>query len=485
MWNDKWARAVVLSGVLVADAAAANGSNFLQLMNGMDAFFGGFLNPTNPPSNVTNGVWRCIPSQILHAPTRVSDPTDPLYGQYATKIDALHLTSCASTGAVATWPTIALSSGDSDCRVVVQGSLNFGFASAAAFGGSGLGWFAIGPTSGTTPPSLLLLIFNTSFPGPHFAGPTGAIVYGVELEIAQQVGTVSAITIPENQSLTYWIADDKAESPGAYQYFVGSTDERGLCSSLSFFASGVRAVGTAVSAWVVSRPRTEEWGMFISTVDGTLMAATAPTIMNPGSDTTMGTANPMDTGIGGLAVSLTGSTVEGGNGLGGHEILSFNGYDQNNAFGGAPRLLIANLAAFNSLGAPSCGAWSPGYVPTAFGGFGGPALSTAIPQQPRIVGKLDPLAITLLTNPLWLTLTTHSMVAAGNQYPMFPGYPSQIGGSTGNTGGAGIPLPILPALVGAELCFSGVSLNAAGTSIAPIANSGHSHTHGWTTRFFP
>lgn len=463
-----------------ASAFGANGSNFLQLMNGIDFFYGGGYNPQNPPVGVTNGFWRCVPSGVLHAPTHAISGPDA--GTYATKIDALHFTSCASTGAAATWPTIALSSGDSDCRAVVGGGLNFGFASAAAFGGTGLGWFAVGPTSGTQL-NLLALIFNATFPGPHQAGLSGAIVYGLNLQVSPVFG-VSSITVPEGQSLTYWMADDLAEGPGQYQYITGSENERAICSSLSFFASGVAAVGTVLTGAVFGSPTQREWGMFISTVDGALMVATAPTVAIPGSNTTMGASNPMDTGTGGLTVSLTGATPEGGNGLGGVEILSFNGYDQNNAFGGSGRVMFANLASVNVLAQPSCGSWSAGYFGLPTGGPGGPALAGG-PNFPRIVGQLDTIALNLIGNPVWTISTIHQMAAGGNQYPMFPGFPALIGGSTGNNGGFGIPIPALPALVGVELFFSGVGLNGGGTGIAPLANNGHSHANGWNTFFFP
>jgi len=475
--------AAVASVGFAASAFGANGSNFLQLMNGIDFFYGGFYNPVNPPVNVTNGFWRCIPSSVLHAPTVVVNAADPLVGTYAAKIDGLHFTSIASTGATATWPTIAFSSGDSDCRAVVGGFLNFGFASAAAFGGTGLGWFAVGPTSGTQL-NLLALIFNANFPGPHTLGATGAIVYGLNFTVAPLFG-VSSITVPEGQSVTYWMADDKAEGPGAYQYQTGSENERAICSSLSFFASGVAAVGTALAGAVFGSPTQREWGMFISTVDGALMAATAPTTAIAGSNTTMGAANPMDTGTGGLTVSLTGATPEGGNGLGGVEILSFNGYDQNNAFGGSGRLMFANLASVNALASPSCGPWSAGYFGLPTGGAGGPVLSNSIPQLPRITGQLDVIALNLIGNPVWTLSTIHNMTAAGNEYPMFPGFAALIGGSTGNNGGFGIPIPALPALVGVELFFSGVGLNATNSGIAAVSNNGHSHSNGWATFFFP
>lgn len=461
-----------------ASALAGNGSNHLQLHSGLDFFFGGFLNPTAPTG--TMGAFRCIPSDVLHAPTLVVDPTWAGFtqGTYAAKVCGLHFSALGSTGITAVWPNIVLSSSDGDCRFAPGGVLNYGFASTATVFGSGpgFGFFGVGPLNGSTPGAVNLLagILNVQFGGPFVLGPTGATVYGLQLNIQPIFGSPSTITVPEGESLTYWMAENLVQGPGAYQYWCASFDERNICSSVSFLAS---AIGTPTGA-VFGLPTTFEFGMHIATEDATLMVAVAPTAADIGlPNTTMGATNPMDTGMGGGTLSLTGVTPEGGNGLG-FETFSFNSYDERNEFGGSGKLLFLNVRSVNALGTPSCGDWTAGYFALPTGGPGGPVLSTLIPQNPRIVAQLDAVALSLIGNPVWTLSTLHNTIPAGSEYPMFPGFTVINGGSTGNTGGFGIPVPNLAVLVGVEVYVSGTNLNASNTAIAKTSALGHSHQNG-------
>lgn len=464
-----------------ANALAANGSNFLHLTNGIDFFFGGFVNPQFPVG--TNGAWRCFPADQLFAPTMVVGTTTVPAGQYATKIQSLHWGTLTSTGKTAVWPTVSLTSSDGDCRFVSGSALNYGFASAVAFGGGpGSGFFAVGPLNSPTTPgvaNLLALILNVQFVNPF---PLGTAV-GLQLDLDPLFAAPSTIAVPEGESLVYWMADDPADAPGAYQYLIGSNDERNICSSLSYFAS---AIGTAAGSAFAFTP-VLEWGMFLGTLDATLAAAVAPSIAPTGGAEThqAGFANPIDVGTGGRTISLTGTTPEGGNGLG-FEVLSLISYDEFNAFGGSNRLVFANLMSVNLNGTGSCGPWTPGYFAVATGGPGGPVLTTSIPQNPRIVGKFDAVTAALLANPIWLAATMHANVPGGAHYPMFGAFPTVgTSGSTGNNGGFGIPVPNLPALIGVELFLSSVSLNGAGTAIAAAANNGHSNSNGFPVKFHP
>lgn len=470
-------RGLVCGSILLcaSQALAGSGSNYLQLMNGIDFFYGGFLNPLQP--NGTHGAFRCIPSDILHAPTRVIDPnaTPGTLGTYAAKISSLHFTACASTGSIASWPAIVLSSSDGDCRFAPGGTLNYAFASSSAlFGGAQNGWIAVGPQNGSTPgqTTLLASILNLTFAGPFSAGPTGATIYGLQLDLTATIGGPSSIAVPVDNSVTYWMSDNPVQGPGVYQYWVASADEQSAASSLTFFAS---AIGTP-GGGVFSFPQTFEWGMFVSTLDATLMAAVPALPFSSGP--TMGTQNPIDTGTVGRAISL--SLTSGG----GSQTLSFNSYDEGNVFGGSGKIVFANVMAFNSLGQPSFGPWSPGYTPLATGGPGGPVLSTQIPQQPRLVGKIDAVALALAQNPLWLLATTHQVTPGGNDYPMIPGIPAAMGGSTGNNGGFALPIPNLPLLIGVQLYFSELGLTPSST-LARNANDGHSHSNGFATMLFP
>jgi hypothetical protein len=471
---------------LVATASAGNGSNFQQLLNGEDFFYGGFFNPNNPVG--THGVWRCIPADVLHAPTMVTDPAQAGFtqGTYAAKISALHIAVAGSTGSTAIWPSIVLSSSDGDCRIAPGGTLNFGFASTSTvFATTGLGFFGVGPLNGTVPGTVNILaaLLNAGFGGPFQAGPSGAIVYGVQFNLTAIFGSPSNITVPGGESVTYWASERFNQAPGNYQYWAASEDERSICSSLSNLAS---AIGTPNGA-VFAMPTNREFGMFIATEDATLMVGVGPTMAATDigvPNTTMGGANPMDTGTGGRTISLTGTTPEGGTGTG-FDTLSFNSYDEGNIFGGSGKLIFANLMAVNLAGAASCGPWSAGYLGIPSGGPGGPVLSNVIPTNPRIVGQLDSVSINLITNPVWTGATLHNVAPGGNEYPMFPGFPSLMGGSSGNNGGFGIPIPNLPVLVGVQLFFSGVGLNASNTAIAKTADNGHSHQNGYATIFHP
>ncbi len=480
------ALAAAASMGFAAAALAGNGSNYQQLLNGEDFFYGGFYNPIAPVG--TMGVWRCIPSDVLHAPTMTVDPNGTVApGNYATKICAVNFTACASTGIVAVWPTIALSSSDGDCRITAGTgtTLNFGFASSAAFFGvGGFGFFGFGPgNSSTGTVNLLALIGNVQFGGPFSITAAGATVYGLGLNLQAVFGSPSTIAVPEGESLTYWISESLTQGPGNYMYWTASEDERNICSSMSAIAS---AIGTP-NGGVFRVPTNREFGMFISTLDSAMMAAVAPTAFDVGgANTTMAVlgTNAMDTGTGARTISLTGATPEGGNGLG-FETLSFNTYNENNAFGTSGVLMFANLMAVNALGQPACGPWSAGYFALPTGGAGGPTLSSLIPQNPRIVGKLDIVALNLISNPVWTLSTIHNTTAGGTEYPMFPGFTVTNGGNSGNTGGFAIPVPNLGALVGVQLMFSGVGLNGSNSAIAKTSNNGHSHTNGYATMFFP
>ena len=483
----KFGRLALAAAASVGFAAAAfagNGSNYQQLTNGIDFFYGGFYNPQNPVG--TMGVWRCFPSDVLHSPTMVIDPNGTVApGNYASKISSVNFTGCASTGITAVWPTIALSSSDGDCRLTAGTgtTLNFGFASSAAFFGvGGFGFFGFGPlNSSTATVNLLALIGNVQFGGPFTAGPTGATVYGLGLLLQPVFGSPSSIAVPDGESLTYWISENMVQGPGNYMYWVASEDERNICSSMSAIAS---AIGTP-NGGVFRVPTNREFGMFVSTIDATTMAAVAPTAFDIGGlNTTMGAANPMDTGTGGRTLSLTGVTPEGGNGLG-FETLSFNSNNENNVFGTSGVLMFCNLMAVNLLASPACGTWSAGYLALPTGGSGGPVLSTLIPQNPRIVDKLDTVALALINNPVWTLSTIHNTTPGGSEYPMFQGFTIANGGSTGNTGGFAIPVPNLAALVGVQLMFCGTGLNGSNSAIAKTANNGHSHANGYATLFFP
>jgi hypothetical protein len=322
---------------------------------------------------------------------------------------------------------------------------------------------------------LLGAVFDIKLSGPWTIVPTSAWLYGVDLNLIN-LGSPSAITVPEGESLVYWLSEGPNQSFGHYQYWAASEDEQNLCSSLSGIAS---ALGTT-SGSLATTHAGREFGMFVGTLDASLMVGITPgSQVTPQGlpETTMGTFNPMDTGTGGRTISISG--------IGPPIRLSFNSYDVADDFITSGKLVFANLMAVSSIFAPSCGSWDPAYTALATGGPGGPVLSTSIPQQPRLTGKLDTLALSLAMNPAWVLSTRHDVTPGGNEYPLFPGIAAKRGGSTGNNGGSAIPVPSLPALVGVQLYFSALGLDATGNIVAKLAANGHTHSNGYATLFFP
>ena len=457
---------LVLSGSL---AFAGNSSNYIHLLNGVDYFF---LQP--PTQGALRGIWRCFPGQDLVAPTLVTDPASPAIGTYAAKVSAIHMTLNSSAGYLFFFPTLSISTSDGACHFLQSsGSLNFGLVSTSG------GPVVAGPLSDHGVPSsnlaLQLVLQGTTFQNPS-TGPN--ILAQFALTIDPIAGLPSTIPIPEGDSMTLWVAESTRQTgQGNRMYWTGSLDERNLCSGYSFMLSGNGNTALAFhSAW--------EWSMGIGTLDATMTpiitsTGGGPTSLNAHAGTSF--SQPFDQGSGVRTVSLTGSTPFPATSTHG-EFLGFAHYDENNAFGGSDKLIVLNLWGFDATGVASCSP-SPTFTRLPTGGPGGPALSLQ-QNAPRVSARIDALVWTLLANSAWIASTTHRGMNGGSNVPWFPAG-AGVSGSTGNTGGSVCPLPTTATLVGVELYMSGVSINAAGTAIEPLANSGHSHTNGGSLRFFP
>lgn len=476
------AAALALSVGFGSFAEAGNGSNYIAMLNGLDYFFG-----TGPYTGAAGlrGTWRCFPSENLHSPTRVVDVNNPSVGTYAAKVCAIHQVVTASPGYFVNWPTIALSSSPGTCHATGSGGLNFGIGSA----GPGVGFFLAGPLDGGGPGAVTAWVIA----GAGFTNPTSAPNFVLE-SVLNLVGafnplgggTISAVPIPDGHSMTLFHGEANNQTgAGSRMYYTGSLDERNICSGYSFLlssnASGLVGIGFN-QAW--------EWATGVGTLDATMTNIVAvgasgggPSGLNAHSSSTA-FAQPFDQGTGATTVSLTATTPFAFTSAAAPEILGYASYDESNQFGGSNRLVAMNLAGLTVDGSTSClNGTNPAFLPLATGGAGGPALSGA-GNQPRFVAKLDTVALTLLSNPIWIATTIHGTTPGGSNRPWVPGA-AGISGSTGNTGGAAIPIPPLPILVGLRMYQSSVGLNAAGTAIAPLANSGHSHSNGTAFNFFP
>lgn len=457
------------------NAAAANGSNYIHLVNGVDYFFG-----KTPPNGNFTGIWRCFPSDILHAPTRVVNPNDTLTFQtYATKIVSLWITITASPApSTIDFPTIALSSSPGTCAFLTSGgtALNYGLASVAGFGTP-----VVGPINGGTI-NLLAGIAGASITSPTTA--PGQLVQ-LELDLEGLFAGFSTVAVPEGESLVYWVQDDPTQTgAGNMQYWTGSVDEKNLCSSYSYLLS-TQAGGLTAFAFVPNF----EWSIGLGTLDATFSTYVSSTGPGPSSlnahGPQTGITQPFDSGSGSRTISVSDAVTPPG-----PELLGFATYNEASPFATAGRLVLANIEAITTNGQFNCFyITNPGEIFLATGGPGGPVLSNATPQRPRIVGKFDVLTNALLTNPIWLAGSRHNVTAGGINIPWFAGaggnptiFPS---GATGNTGGFAFPIPAIPQLVGLTLFFSNVALNGSGTAITPNAANGHVHANGYDAKFFP
>jgi hypothetical protein len=473
-------------GLLGSSAYAGNGSNFWHYQNGLDYYF--FY--AFPPQS-GSAAWRCFPGAINHAPTKVVNFNDVNVGTYASKIETLWFNTIAGGGfggPPIVYPYVAVWSNVASCAIATSAGVNWGL-----FTGGGVGMVILGgPLNG---PNLQLNAFvpNVVIPGSFPLGFINTIRLDV---VASAAGAPSAITIPEGSTTTLVQADKPNQGGGSGQYFTGSVDDRKVCSA--FGNSGLLLATAGSTTFFVFQAFIAtggappflpiEWSNCVSTIDSVVeldvnTAGGGPSGLNPGPTYAL----PYDNGNNGV-VSITGTTL---NAPTAGEIFGVSSFDDNNAFGGSNHLSYLNFSGIQ-IGypapipmCPTAGGLtqSPATaVPT--GGAGGPALSVAIPQQPRLTGKVDFVTSNLLANPLWTGSTVHGVVPFGIDFPFYPA-PVKCGGSSGNNGGAQIPIPPLGILVGLEVSMWQSCLNGAGTAIAKLANNGHSHTNITPIGFAP
>lgn len=499
-------------GLVGGDAVAANGSNFTHLQNGPDYFFIKAF-----PVTRGNGIWRCTPEETLHAPTKVIDAGDPLVGTYATKITHLHLSYTAGVGHAAAFPLVAISSAPGTCAFFTPAgmpspALNWFLASPAPIpsifpivGPANVG--AIDVRSMGLPglvPSIAVELFLVSVNIPPIAGPSTGILIAIDLVngfgSAMPLGT--ALTVPEFHNLTMFIADD-VNATGALntaggaetQYWLGSVDERSLCSTSYSYLLSV-GIGT-VFAFVGRFEWTSGQGLLDASM--TTMVAGRPTtdfqaglmiVNNPYFPLNMG-----DAGSGTLTVSITNADASMQAALMAPGILGFATNDENNLKAGTGRLVLLNTDSVVAAGPGVCARnGDPTLIRIPTGGAGGTGSPDAVlgmgPTMPRLAGKFDALSGVLASGPFITPIFAGHNTGLGlGPNAFFVGFPADTSGCTACPGSLGGFLPwAAPSSVGVRFCAYSANLNTtfpAASFIANTANKGHSHSNAYSYTSFP
>lgn len=439
----------LLTTSIASDAARAEG-NYLSQINGIDDAALLPLTMGSPDS----GIFRVFDSKILRAPTRVTNPLDynGNYGSYAAKVEAIHFGVDTHPAVTTIDVPLLLVSTFPGPHTLARG------ATFATITSSVQGYLGAVGYPGT---NILFEAEDLSFPVTA-GGPSGITEITIPFD--------PPLTVAEGENLLIYLADARHQ----YNYtneqsFLISDDENNAWESISYHLDTNGAIS--------QMPNTVEFYLGASLVDAVTVSGNV--LHGPGSsglNSHWSLPNPFDAGIGGRTISLSGYDVALGGSFG-SSAVTFATFDSTNIYGGSQRLVLASTYAVLVSDV------SPGI---ALPGSGtGPVLSTAIPEAPRIVNSLDLVSYSLLANPFWTLATTHSTTAGGGELPWYSAATPGPAGSSGNVGGFAIPVPNIGSLVGIELSISSLALNATGTAIDKIGNSGHSHSMGYTFVFIP
>jgi hypothetical protein len=470
--------ALALSGALMATpkAEAANGSNYLHAINGVDVFFG--YSVFNPGS--FSGIWRCYPSEILHAPTLYLGG-GALNGTYSTKFTAWQLVAQASTGSTFDFPTIFLSSSLGKCLFVTSG----GFLDYTTLSITGFGSVVVGPSfdnAGPVTVNLLAGVANLSILNPF------PVSYAVEIKILTAAAFgVSSVPVPENEALVVFAQNDPVyNAPLGAQYWTASTDERNICSSWSYLRSSSGVTWSFVTRF--------EWGIGIGTLDATLHTANNELQTTNAHSAAAGFTPGFDPGTGGRTLSLTGVgpffTAPPGT-----DALYFQTYDENGNVG-AGHFPFGNGWGADGTATALCSNRQPNWFDLGApfpmgGGPGGPAtLYPFIPTVPRSVGRIDALAKALFNNNGWRNASIHTSTRGGCNIPWFAGAPT-VGNSgstgTGTNGGFGFPLAFVPPIgISAQVLWWSWPTDPTISFLDFFSPKAvHSLSNGYDTKFWP
>jgi hypothetical protein len=506
------------------EAKAGNGSNYIHLMNGVE-YAANPLPLVDQSQNFFNGIWRCFPADMTHAPTLVKNAAEPLFGTYSLKVNTVHI-SVTGNKPVFDFPNVVLSSNYGDCRFLttaVASGLNF---AAVTFAGipAQLNNAIIGPLNDPAPTPNPLQDVNVHFlvggvnvtsAGPGIAQLIFVNVFGIF------AGT-SAIPVSEKENVTLWVRESHSQSvPGGVQYWLFSGDERMVCTAQS---SSFLAFQSAAGPITVGQLRAQagatigglEWGIGLGIEDAATNAvvnsvqngvAAGGGIPNANSDVTWPPGGPglnppggFDAGQASRKISLSGTSLHASSPLGG-ETLGFATYDENNKFilqNGHPangRIVLMELyradpVAFGTITAPDCHDRSM-ILPAAGTFSNGPLLLISGPGPGvRIVGDFFPangappdpqvgpypsgsafsvFAPAFVSSAGWLFVSSHDTVVGGIDLPYLPIPTTLVSGATGRSNlgtGTDFPLPppasvTVPFAVGIQMLVYSWSLNGA------------------------
>jgi len=456
-------------------AEAANGSNYIHLMNGVDyaapGLIGGNLPPQVGPAFFNDGIWRCFDRDMSLAPSLVMDPTSPTFGTYSMKVTSI-VVVMAGPSTVMDFPNITLSSNFGDCRFITTtspgGTLVFNYA-FRAFGGTFpnvYDGFALGPRNDPTASvgagvgdiEFEMYLGNVLF----LAGGPGTFT-PVAFTIESQF-SVSTVPISENHNTVLWIRNSIQQGGGFNQYFMFSGDERMVCSgqSSSFqtfsSVSPLTTAGAQPALGLNPFPLPSipigglaggwEWGIGLGTLDATTVAVVqalnSPLSSLPGNNangniTWAGAAQGgFDAGQAARKISLTGTYNHVSGSLGSAR-LGFASYDANNvkiiekghpANGRVTLMAVygADIAAYNggvaatppATNNPDCqdrGSLAPHQLGAPIYGAG-PLLVLNNFIQSRVVGNFDPLSPNLPAPPA--PYGSPPVLANGTPSPPYP-----------------------------------------------------------------
>ncbi len=424
-------------GPVIDDVGVYEGGvgNYLALMNGIDAVDPVQLNGGSPDT----GIAKLFDARILHAPT-----LDLSAGNgYAAKISALEF-------GVVTDPGV-------DTIVIPMIEISSFVATPAILSA---GAWPVSVASGGIPTYKAI-----RGPGAIVRYQKKDLTFPVNAEHSNGVTQITIpidppVVIPIGENAILYIADAPESGSGSVQHFVLSDDESNGCDSFSLRLDSTNTITRSLP--------NEEWMAGLRMVD----AVTIPVTNTFGPGTLALNAHDgfgMDSGTGARTPSL---------GRAGGSQIGFLTYDENSLGGPAGHLVIFNLGGLTTPPTPTCG----NITFLASGGAYGPVLTTAPPEKPCIVPKIDSLTNALLSV---APLTLHDTLPGPNgvNVPWYPERTVGNSGATSVTGGAMLAIPNVPAYVGIELFFATISLSVPHTSLA-VGNV-HSHSMGHSLILYP
>jgi hypothetical protein len=480
-------------------AQAGNGSNYIHLMNGVEYAFSP-LPLVDQTQNFFNGIWRCFPADMTHAPSLVKNPNEPLFGTYSLKVNTVHI-NAGGNKPIFDFPNVVLSSNYGDCRFLttaVAQQINFAPVNFTGIPAA-LNLAVIGPMNDPAPTPNPLQDINVHFlvGGVQIASAGPGLAQLLFVNVFNIFQGTSAIPVSEKENVTLWVRESHSQSvPGGVQYWMFSGDERMVCTAQS---SSFLAFQSAAGPITVGQLRATagatigglEWGIGLGVEDATTNAvvnsiqngvAGGGGIPNANSDVTWPPAGPgmnppggFDAGQASRKISLSGTSLHASSSLGG-ETLGFASYDELNhhitnlGHTANGRIVLMELyqadpVAFGTITAPDCHDRS--MITPAPGSFSnGPLVVLSGLSGSRIVGDFFPaggappdpqqgpypsgsaftvFAPAFVASAGWLVVTSHDTLVGGIDLPYLPLPTLLVSGATGRSNvGTGTDFPLPP-----------------------------------------